>query len=154
MQSDLRNFGSFTFFAQDPDNIPEPDEPNSSIDLPKALAEAEHWLDTGLPKFNEMTETVLALLHATYRDIQRLGAEFDMYENGSTPVIHYNLYDEWFASVRGVKTHAVNMKGIQQHGSKYRVQKRINGELRRWTYDTLANAIKKRDAIFSKVAAG
>ena len=65
-QSDLRNFGSFTFFAQDPDNIPEPDEPNSSIDLPKALAEAEHWLDTGLPKFNEMTETVLALLYATY----------------------------------------------------------------------------------------
>ena len=39
-----------------------------------------------------------------------------MYEDGSTPVIHYNLYDEWFASVGGVKTHAVNMKGIQQHG--------------------------------------
>ena len=77
-----------------------------------------------------------------------------MYEDGSTPVIHYNLYDEWFASVGGVKTHAVNMKGIQQHGSKYRVQKRINGELRRWTYDTLTEAVKKRDTIFSKVAAG
>ena len=55
MQSDLRNFGSFTFFEQDPDNVPEPDEPNSSIDLPKALAEAEHWLDTGVPKFHKMT---------------------------------------------------------------------------------------------------
>ena len=77
-----------------------------------------------------------------------------MYEDGSTPVIHYNLYDEWFASVGGVKTHAVNMKGIQQHGSKYRVQKRINGELRLWTNDTLTEAVKKRDTIFSKVASG
>ena len=94
------------------------------------------------------------LENATYRDLERLGAEFDMYEDGSTPVIHYNLYDEWFASVGGVKTHAVNMKGIQQHGSKYRVQKRINGVLRRLTYDTLTEAVKKRDTIFSKVAAG
>ena len=38
MQSDLRNLGSFTFFEQDPDNVPEPDEPTSSIDLQKALA--------------------------------------------------------------------------------------------------------------------
>ena len=38
MQSDLRSFGSFTFFEQDPDNVPEPDEPTSSIDLQKALA--------------------------------------------------------------------------------------------------------------------
>ena len=94
------------------------------------------------------------LENATYRDLERLGAEFDMYEDGSTPVIHYNLYDEWFASVGGVKTHAVNMKGIQQHGSKYRVQKHINGVLRRLTYDTLTEAVKKRDTIFSKVAAG
>ena len=33
MQSDLRNHGSLTFFKQDPDNIPEPDEPKHSIDL-------------------------------------------------------------------------------------------------------------------------
>jgi hypothetical protein len=38
MQSDLRSFGSFTFFEQDPDNVTEPDEPTSSIDLQKALA--------------------------------------------------------------------------------------------------------------------
>ena len=61
---------------------------------------------------------------------------------------------EWFAAVGCIKTHVVNMKGIQQHRSKYRVQKRVNGELRRWTYDTLAEAAKKRDTIFSKVAAG
>ena len=38
MQSDLRNLGSFTFFEQDPDNVPEPDEVINFIDLPKALA--------------------------------------------------------------------------------------------------------------------
>ena len=65
-----------------------------------------------------------------------------MYKDGSTPVIHYNIYDEWFAAVGGVKTHEVNMKGIQQPGSKYRVQKRINGELRRWTFETLPEAVK------------
>ena len=66
---------------------------------------------------------------------------------------HYNLYDEWFASAGGVKTEQVNMKGIQRHGTKYRVQKRINGQLQRWTFDTLDKAVRKRDAIFAKVAA-
>ena len=65
MQSDLRNYGSLTFFEQDPDNIPDPNEPKHSIDLPKALAEAEHMLDTGSPEFNERTETILSLLYAT-----------------------------------------------------------------------------------------
>ena len=65
MQSDLRNYGSLTFFEQDPDNIPEPDETSHSLDLPKALAEAEHMLDTGAPEFNEKTETILSLLYAT-----------------------------------------------------------------------------------------
>ena len=65
MQSDLRNYGSLTFFEQDPDTIPDPDEPKHSIDLPKALAEAEHMLDTGSPEFNEKTETILSLLYAT-----------------------------------------------------------------------------------------
>ena len=65
MQSDLRNYGSLTFFEQDPDTIPDPDEPKNSIDLPKALAEAEHMLDTGSPEFNEKTETILSLLYAT-----------------------------------------------------------------------------------------
>jgi hypothetical protein len=68
-------------------------------------------------------------------------------------VTHYNLYDEWFASVNGVKAHARNMKGIQRHGSKFRVQKRVNGQLRKWTFDTLGQAVRKRDAIFAKVDA-
>ena len=90
--------------------------------------------------------------NATYSNLEKLRAEFEMYDDGSAPVTHYNFYDEWFAAVGGVKTHAVNMKGIQRHGSKYRVQKRVNGNLRRWTFDTLEKAVQKRDAIFSKVA--
>ena len=72
MQSDLRNFGSLTFFEQDPDNIPDPYEPKHSIDLPKALAEAEHMLDTGSPEFNEKTEPPLRALcfrHFTHKAV-------------------------------------------------------------------------------------
>ena len=65
MQSDLRNHGSLTFFEQDPDTIPDPDEPKRSIDLPKALAEAEHMLDRGSAEFNEKTETILSVLYAS-----------------------------------------------------------------------------------------
>ncbi len=65
MQSDLRNYGSLTFFEQNIDYIPEVPEPIHSIELPKALAEAEHMLDTGSPEFNEKTETILSLLYAT-----------------------------------------------------------------------------------------
>ena len=93
------------------------------------------------------------LENATYADLERLRAEFEMYKDGSTAVTHYNLYDEWFASVGSVNTEQVNMKGIQRHGSKFRVQKRINGRLQRWTFDTLDKAVRKRDAIFAKIAA-
>lgn len=65
MQSDLQNYGSFSFFEQDPDNIPDPDEPKYSIDLRKALAEAEQMLDTGSPDINEKTETILSLVYVT-----------------------------------------------------------------------------------------
>ena len=65
MQSDLRNFGSLTFFEQNIDDIPEVPEPTHSIELPKALAEAEHMLDTGSPDFNEKTETILSVLYAS-----------------------------------------------------------------------------------------
>ena len=66
---------------------------------------------------------------------------------------HYNLYDEWFASVNGVKGHAINVKSIQRHGSKYRVQKRVDGQLQKWTFDTLEQAVRKRETIFAKVDA-
>ena len=61
------------------------------------------------------------LNNGSYSDLEKLRAEFDEYQGGSTPVTHYNLYDEWFASVNGVNAHAINMKGIQHHGSKFRV---------------------------------
>ena len=93
------------------------------------------------------------LNNASYPDLERLRAGFDEYQDGSTPVTHYNLYDEWFASVSGVNAHAINMKGIQRHGSKFRVQKRVNGQLRKWAFDTLEQAVRKRDAIFAKVGA-
>ena len=56
MQSDLRNFGSLTFFEQNIDDIPDVPEPTQSIGLPKALVDAEHMLDTGSPDFNEKIE--------------------------------------------------------------------------------------------------
>ena len=93
------------------------------------------------------------LNNASYPDLERLRAGFDEYQDGSTPVTHYNLYDEWFASVSGVNAHAINMKGIQRHGSKFRVQKRVNGQLRKWAFDTLEQAVRKRDAIFAQVDA-
>ncbi len=58
------------------------------------------------------------LNNASHPDLERLRAEFDDYQDGSTPVTHYNLYDVWFASEGGVKAHATNMKGIQRHGRK------------------------------------
>ena len=93
------------------------------------------------------------LNNAPYPDLERLRAEFADYQDGSIPVTQYNLYDEWFASAGGVKAHACNMKGIQRHGSKFRVQKRVDGQLRKWTFDTLEQAVRKRDAIFAKVDA-
>ena len=65
MQSDLRIFGSPTFFEQDPDNLPELDEPTDMITLPEALSKAEHLIDIGSPEFNEKTETILSILYAT-----------------------------------------------------------------------------------------
>ena len=42
----------------------------------------------------------------------------------------------------------LNMRGIQQHGRKWRVQKRTRGHLRKWTYDSLPEAQRKRDKLF------
>ena len=38
------------------------------------------------------------------------------------------------------------------HYQKYRVQKRIAGQLYRWTFNSLSEALAKRDAIFGLVA--
>ena len=85
---------------------------------------------------------------ATYADLVALQTEFDAYADGSVKVVHYKLYDEWFASI-GQPARFSNMKGIQQHGAKYRVEKRINGKLHRWSFDNLTDASAKRDLIFA-----
>ena len=115
-----------------------------------------HWfkLKCPYPQGSEAYRRAKAKLdNATAADLERLRAEFELYNDGSIPVTHYSLYDEWFASVGGIRKEQVNMKGIQHHGKKYRVQKRVDGQLHRWTFDTLDKAVQKRDAIFAKVAA-
>ena len=92
-----------------------------------------------------------AKLHgATYSDIERLRAEFDEYQDGSTPVTHHYINKEWVAVVGKCSkpSPTINIKSIQRHGHKYRVQQRRRGQLRRWTYDTLEEAQKKRDVLF------
>jgi hypothetical protein len=114
-----------------------------------------HWfkLKCPYPQGSKAFRMAKAKLdNATYADLERLRTEFELYKDGSILVTHYSLYDEWFESVGGVKTEQVNMKGIQRHGSKFRVQKRINGLLQRWTFDTLDKAVRQRDAIFAKIA--
>ena len=51
----------------------------------------------------------------------------------------YGLCDRW-----GFSKYA--------HYQQYRVQKRIAGQLYRWTFNNLTEALAKRDAIFGLVA--
>ena len=89
------------------------------------------------------------LKNATYADIEKLRAEFDEYDDGSIPVRHYKHKGQWYAKpVSGGTAQKLNMKGIQQHGRKWRVQKRSAGQLRRWTFDTFEEAQTKRDKVF------
>ena len=56
---------------------------------------------------------------------------------------------QWYAKpVSGGTAQKLNMKGIQRHGKKWRVQKRSNGQLRKWTFGTLKEAQRKRDIAF------
>ena len=89
------------------------------------------------------------LKNATYADLEKLRAEFDEFDDGLTPVIHYQHKGQWYAKV-GLKgsPQKLNMRGIQQHGRKWRVQKRTRGHLRKWTYDSLPEAQRKRDKLF------
>ena len=92
-------------------------------------------------------EAYARLRDATYADLEKLLAEFD---DGSIPVRHYKHKGEWYAKpITGGTAQRLNMKGIQQHGRKWRVQQRKRGQLRRWTFDTYKEAAAKRDAIFA-----
>ena len=91
------------------------------------------------------------LNNATNADLEKLRAEFDEYEDNSIPVRHYKHKGQWYAKpVSGGTAQKLNMKGIQRHGRKWRVQKRSNGQLRKWTFGTLQEAQRKRDVVFGK----
>ena len=90
------------------------------------------------------------LNNATYADLEKLRAEFDEYEDTSIPVRHYKHKGQWYSKpISGGTAQKLNMKGIQRHGKKWRVQKRSNGQLRKWTYGTLQEAQRKRDVLFA-----
>ena len=95
-------------------------------------------------------EAYARLQNATYSDLERLRAEFDEYDDGSIPVRHYKHKGKWYAKpLTGGTAQELNMKGISQHRQKYRVFKRIDGKLFRWNFNTLKEAVAKRDAIFA-----
>ena len=84
--------------------------------------------------------------------MNKLDAEFTLWrETHHTVVSHHFIDGEWIAVI---ETHskpipALNMKAIQRHGKRYRVQKLNRCQLRRWTFNTLIEAVAKRDAIFA-----
>ena len=79
---------------------------------------------------------------------EKLRAEFDEFEDGSNTIIHFRKGSQWYCSI-GDPPEAQNLKGIQPHGRRFRVQKRVDGDIRKWSFDNLHEAIKKRDAIFA-----
>ena len=93
-----------------------------------------------------------AKLHnASYADLEQLRAEFEDYDDRSLKVKQHCICGEWFATT-GYPLTIVNMKDISTHRQKYRVQKRIAGQLYGWTFNSLSEALAKRDAIFGLVA--
>ena len=98
-------------------------------------------------------QAAYARLHgATYSDINRLNAEFEAWcEDNHQAVTHHYVNGEWLAVIgsRSKPAPAQNLKAISQHRQKYRVSKRIDGKLFRWSFNTLKEAVAKRDAIFA-----
>ena len=61
-------------------------------------------------------------------------------------VRHYKHKGQWCANpLSGGTAQKSNMKGIHRQFKKWRVQKRSNGQLRKWTYVTLQEAQRKSD---------
>ena len=122
------------------------------------MAVANHklsWFKLKCPYQQDTTEYRNALSrlgNASLADMNKLDAEFTLWrETHHTVVSHHFIDGEWIAVI-GTQSKPLpvhNMKAIQRHGHKYRVQKRSRGELRRWTFNTLTEAVAKRDAIFA-----
>ena len=103
-----------------------------------------------LPNIHAYKRAYARFNNASYADLEKLRAEFDEYDDGSIPVRHYKHKGQWYAKpVSGGTAQKLNMKGLQRHGRKWRVQKRNNGQLRKWTFGTYQEAAAKRDAIFA-----
>jgi hypothetical protein len=103
------------------------------------------------PTSQAYKQAYVKLNNATNADLEKLRAEFDEYEANSISVRHYKYKGQWYAKpVSGGTAQKLNMKGIQKHGRKWRVQKRSNGQLRKWTFGTLQEAQRKRDVVFGK----
>jgi len=104
-----------------------------------------------LPHSQAYKQAYAKLNNATKADLEKLRAEFDEYQDTYIPVRHYKYKGQWYAKPSsGGKAQKLNMKGIQRHGRKWRVQKRSNGQLRKWTFGTLQEAQRKRDVVFGK----
>ena len=101
------------------------------------------------PNSQAYKQAYARLNNASYADLEKLRAEFDEPDDGSIPVRHYKHKGQWYSKpVAGGTAQKLNMKGIQQHGKKWRVQKRSSGQLRKWTYGTLQEAQRKRNLVF------
>ena len=113
------------------------------------------WFKLKCPYPKDTTEYRNALSrlgNASLADMNKLDAEFNLYrETNHTVVSHHFIDGEWLAIIgtQSKPIPAQNMKAIQRHGHKYRVQQRKRGQLRRWTFNTLTEAVAKRDAIFA-----
>ena len=63
------------------------------------------------------------------------------------------LRKKWVTTIGGDWKHKpleqVNMKGIFQRGSGYRVSRKVNKKLYRWHCSNLASAIRQRDKVFN-----
>ena len=99
------------------------------------------------PNSQAYKQAYAKLNNATYADLEKLRAEFDEYEDTSIPVRHYKHKGQWYAKpIFGGTAQKLNMKGIQRHGKKWRVQKR---SLKKWTFGTLQEAQRKRNMVFA-----
>ena len=113
------------------------------------------WLKLKCPYSldSEDYKKAYARLHGTiYPDIERLRAEFGAWcEDNHEAVTHHYVNGQWLAVIgsRSKPPTAQNLKAISQHRQKYRVSKRTDGKLFRWSFNTLKEAIAKRDAIFA-----
>ncbi len=113
------------------------------------------WFKLKCPYPQDTTEyrTALSRLgNASLADMNKLDAEFNLWrETNHTVVSHHFIDGEWIAVIG---THskpipALNMKAIQRHGHKYRVQQRKRGQLRQVDLQYTYRSSTKRDAIFA-----